>query len=103
MDVTFDEDIALKKQRKCQLEETYEEVVAPRAAEPMKEFAPSPDNEILEEHDMLDPQEPPCMNISHKKMLAWFHDIIQEEEIYGGPEGSIRQSKKPSHFLVMWL
>ena len=36
-DVTFDEDTALKKLRKCQLEETYEEVVAPRAVEPMKE------------------------------------------------------------------
>ena len=51
-DVTFDEDTALKKSRKCQLEETYEEVVAPRAAEPMEEVAPSPDDEILEERDM---------------------------------------------------
>ena len=54
-DVTFDEDTALKKSRKCQLEETYEEVVAPRAAELMKEAAPSLDDEIPEEHDMLEP------------------------------------------------
>ena len=35
-DVNFDEDTTLKKSRKCQLEETYEETVAPRVAEPMK-------------------------------------------------------------------
>ena len=62
--------------RKCQLEETYEEVVAPRAAEPMKEVAPSPDDEILEEHDMLEPQEPPHMNISHKRKPTWAREII---------------------------
>ena len=54
-DVNFDEDTTLKKSRKCQLEETYEEVVAPRVVEPMKEVAPSPNNEIPEEHDMLEP------------------------------------------------
>ena len=30
-DVTFDEDTILKKSRKCQLEETYEEAIAPIA------------------------------------------------------------------------
>ena len=54
-DVTFYEDTTLNKSRKCQLEETYEEVVAPRAAELMKEAAPSPDDEIPKEHDMLEP------------------------------------------------
>ena len=73
-DVTFDEDATLKKLRKSQLEETYEEVVAPRDAKLMKEVAPSPDDEILEEHDMLEPQEPPHMNISHKRKPAWAHD-----------------------------
>ena len=33
----------------------------------MKEVAPSLDDEIPEEHDMLEPQEPPHMNISHKE------------------------------------
>ena len=65
-DVTFDEDKTLKKSRKCQLEETYEEVVAPKAAKLMEEVAPSPDDEIPEEHDMLEPQELPHMTISHK-------------------------------------
>ena len=35
-DATFNEDAALKKSRKCQPEETYEEVVASRAAELME-------------------------------------------------------------------
>ena len=35
-DATFDEDVALKKSRKCQPEETFEEVVASRAAELME-------------------------------------------------------------------
>ena len=77
-DVTFDEYATLKKSRKCQPAKTYEEVVAPRVAEPMKEVAPSPDDEIPEEHDMLDPQEPPHMNISHKRKPAWAREIIQE-------------------------
>ena len=37
-DVTLDEDATLKKSRKFQHEETYEELVAPKAAKPMKEF-----------------------------------------------------------------
>ena len=54
-DVTFDEDRAVKKSRKCQPKETFEEFVALKAAEPMKEVSPSLDYEILEEHDMLEP------------------------------------------------
>ena len=53
--VIFDEDIAVKKSRKCQLEETYEEFVSPRAGKLVKEVAPSLDNEIVKEHDMLEP------------------------------------------------
>jgi hypothetical protein len=52
-DVTFDEDAALKKSRRCQLEEVYEEEpVAPRVAEPVREEIASPDEEILEDHDI---------------------------------------------------
>jgi hypothetical protein len=64
MDVTFDEYETLKKSRRCQLEEVYEEEsVAPRAtklvrevpriAKPMMELIASPDEEILEDHDIL--------------------------------------------------
>ena len=66
-DVTFDEDETLKKSIKCQPEETYEEVVSPRAAKPMKEVTPFHDDEIPEEHDMLEPQETAHMNICHTR------------------------------------
>ena len=61
----------------------------------MKEVLPSPDDEILEEHDMLEPQEPPHMNIPHKRKPC---DIFHELERYGAPEGSRRKRKKPNPF-----
>jgi hypothetical protein len=76
-DVTFDEDATLKKSRRCQLEEVYEEELViprvaesvrevPRAAELVIEVGTSPDEEILEDHDIVEFQEPPQMTISHK-------------------------------------
>ena len=64
----------------------------------MKEVVPSHDDEIPTEHDMLEPQEPPHMNISHNRNLPWAHEIIQDAERYGAPEGSSRESKKPKPF-----
>jgi transposase InsO family protein len=59
-DATFDEDATVKKSRRCQLEEVYEEEpVAPRVAELVMEVIASPDEEILEDHDMIESQEPP--------------------------------------------
>jgi hypothetical protein len=63
-DVTFDEDAALKKSRRCQLEEAREEELViprtaesvrevPRAAEPVREDVASPDEEIPEDHDIV--------------------------------------------------
>ena len=52
----------------------------------MKEVTPSHDDEIPKERDMLDTQEPPQMNISHKRNPSWVHDIIQEVERYGAPK-----------------
>jgi hypothetical protein len=98
-DVTFDEDAALKKSRRCQLEEVYEEepviprtVVreVPRAAEPMREVVTSSDEEILEDHDILEVQEPPQMTILHKRKPAWARELIQDGEKYGVPEGTMR-------------
>jgi hypothetical protein len=77
-DVTFDEDAAFKKSRRCQLEEVYEEEPVaprvtksvrevPRVAEPVREVITSPDEEILEDHDIVEFQEPPQMTISHKR------------------------------------
>ena len=43
-DVTFDEDATLKKSRRCQLEEVYEEEpIAPRVGEPVREVIASHD------------------------------------------------------------
>ena len=51
----------------------------------MKEVTPSHDDEILEEHDMLEPQEPPHMKISQNRDPTWARDIIQYAERYGAP------------------
>ena len=93
-DVKFDEEAALKRSRKCQHEEVYEEDAPPRNIE----VAPSPEDETSEDHDMLEPQEPPTMNMSRKRKPAWAREIIQEAEKYGAPEGSTRVSKKSKPF-----
>jgi hypothetical protein len=108
-DVTFDEDAALKKSRRCQLEEVYEEepviprVVesvreVPRAAEPLREVIISPDEETLEYHDIVEFQEPPQMMISHKRKPAWARELIQYGEKYGVTEGTTRHVKRPKLF-----
>jgi hypothetical protein len=98
-DVTFDEDETLKISRKFHLEEVYEEEpVAPRVAEPMKEVTVTPDDEIPEDHDMIEYQEPPHMTISHKRKPSWEKQPIQYAEKYGAPEGTMRQRKKPKPF-----
>jgi hypothetical protein len=108
-DVTFDEDATLKKSRRCQLEEVYEEEPVaprvaesvrevPRVAEPVKEVIASPDEEILEDHDIVEFQEPPQMTISHKIKPAWAGELIQDGEKYGVPEGTTRQVKRPKPF-----
>jgi hypothetical protein len=108
-DVTFDEDATFKKLRKIQLEEVYEEEpVAPRVAESVREVPrfvelvrediDSPDEEILEDHDIVEFQEPPQMTISHKRKLAWARELIQYGEKYGVPKGTMRQVKRPNPF-----
>jgi hypothetical protein len=98
-DVTFDEDAALKRSRKCQLEEVYEEEpVAPKVTEHVKEVIVSPDDEIPEDHDMIESQEPPQMTISHKRKMTWERELIQDGEKYGAPEGTMRHIKKPKPF-----
>jgi hypothetical protein len=98
-DVTFDEDATLKKSRRCQLEEVCEEEpLAPRVAEPVREVITSPNEEILEDHDIIESQEPPHMMISHKRKPAWARELIEDGEKYGAPEGTMRQVKKPKPF-----
>jgi hypothetical protein len=98
-DVTFDEDATLKKSGRCQLEEVYEEEpVVPRVVEPVREVITSPDEEILEDHDIIESQEPPQMTISHKRKPTWATKLIQDGEKYGAPEGTVRQVQKPKPF-----
>jgi hypothetical protein len=53
-DVTYNEDATLNKSRRLWLEEVYEEEhVAPTVAKPVREFITSPDEEILEDHDII--------------------------------------------------
>ena len=47
---------------------------------------------------MLEPQEPPTMDISRKRKPAWVREIIQEAEIYGAPEGSSRTNKRSNPY-----
>jgi hypothetical protein len=97
--VTFDEDATLKKSRRCHLEEVYEEEpVAPGVVELMKEVTTIHDDEIPEDHDMRECQEPPQMMISHKRKPTWERELIQYEEKYNAPEGTMRQRKKPNPF-----
>ena len=73
-DVTFDEEAALKRSRKCQHEEVYEEETPPKN----KETTCLPKEETPEEHDMAEPQEPPTMEMSRKGKHACAREIIQE-------------------------
>jgi hypothetical protein len=90
--VTFDEDATLKKSRRCQLEEVYEEELVaprtiesvrevPRVAELVREVVTSPNEEILEDHDIVEFQEPPQMTISHERKPAWARELIQDREM----------------------
>ena len=66
-DVTFNEETILKKSRRFQLEEVHEEDVPPRKWE----VEPSSGIVASEDHDMLEPQEPPTMDISRNRKHAW--------------------------------
>jgi hypothetical protein len=70
----------------------------PRAAEPVREVVTSPDEELLEDHDIVEVQEPPQMTILHKRKPAWARELIQDGEKYGVPEGTSRQVKRPKPF-----
>jgi hypothetical protein len=106
-DVTFDEDAVLKKSKICQLEEVYEEEPVipntamrevPRAAELVREVVTSPNEELLEDHDIVEVQEPPQMTILHKRKPAWARELSQDGEKYGVPQGTTRQVKRPKPF-----
>ena len=47
---------------------------------------------------MLEPKEPPHMNISHNIKATWAREITQEAERYGYLEGSLRKGNEPNPF-----
>jgi hypothetical protein len=53
---------------------------------------------VHEYHDIIEIQEPPQMNISHKRKPSWDRDIIQDGEKYGVPEVTTKQVKRPKTF-----
>ena len=59
-DVKFYEEKPLNKSRRRHLEEVHEEDVPPRRIE----VEPSPEIVALEDHDMLEPHDPPTMDIA---------------------------------------
>jgi hypothetical protein len=106
-DVTFDEDAMLKKPKRCQLEEVYEEEPVipntamrevPRAAELVREVVTSPDEELIEYHDIVEVKEPPQMTILHKRKPAWARELIQDGEKYSVPQGTTIRVKRPKPF-----
>ena len=70
---------------------------------PPRKVEAEPSHEIVasEDHDMIEPREPPTMDISRKRKPAWVREIIQEAEIYGAPEGSTITSKISKPYIVM--
>ena len=92
--MTFDEEAALKRSRKCQHEEVYEAKTPPINEETTCLL----EDEAPEEHDMEKPQKPPMMEISRKRNPTWTREILREEERYGAPEGSTRERNKPNTF-----
>jgi hypothetical protein len=88
-DATFYEDETLKKQRRCHLEEVYEEEpMAPKVVELVREVINSLDEDILEDRDIIESQETPQMTIYQKRKPAWVRELIQDGEKYGVPEGT---------------
>jgi hypothetical protein len=56
----------------------------------VREVVTSPDEELLEDHDIVEVQEPPQMMILHKRKPSWARELIQDGEKYGVPQGTMR-------------
>jgi hypothetical protein len=92
--VTFNEDATLNRSRKHHTNEICDEKPkAPRFAYSIAGNDFVLEEHGLEDHDMEEPQIPIEM-ITKKKRPAWAHEIIQDSEKYGAPDGSFRERKK---------
>ena len=57
--------------------------------------------EYHEYHDMeepLEPIEPLHENKSHRRKPTWEHELIQDAERYGAPDGIHREQKRPKPY-----
>jgi hypothetical protein len=63
-----------------------------------REVITSPDEELLEYHDIVEVKEPPQIMILHKTKPAWARELIQDGEKYGVPQGTTRQVKRSKPF-----
>jgi hypothetical protein len=104
-DATFDKYATLKKSKLCQLEEVYEEEPVipnssirevPRATEPMREVVTSLDEELLEDHDIVEVQEPPQIMILHKRKPAWLERLFKMEKVWCSPRNHKTSEKTKS-------
>ena len=69
----------------------------------MVEAKPYPEIVASKDHDMLEPQEPPTMDISRKTKPAWVRESYKKQrdmELHKDPQ---EQEKDQSHILVMQL
>jgi hypothetical protein len=95
-DVTFDEDATFSRSRQHHTDEIHdEEPEAPRVADSDVGNDVVPEEHGPEDHDMAEPQRP-AETITKKRRPAWAHEIIQDAEKYGAPDGSFRESKETS-------
>ena len=61
-------------------------------------YEPSPEIVALEDHDMLEREEPTTMDIYQKRKTTQVREIIQEEEKYGALEGSTITRKRSNAY-----
>ena len=100
-DVTFDEDLALKKSRKDKEDE--EEHETPKTIEIDKEARIEEEDPIPEDHDVTEHQIPKYLwsePISWKRKLVWAHEEIEEAKGLSAPEGAIWEIKKPKSYPI---
>jgi hypothetical protein len=103
-DVSFEEEVALKKSRRYHIEvdsEREEEMVSSPPHTPAVQREPDEPVETIEPVDPIEPIEPvhtidiPREIIVGWKIPAWAHRTLQEAEGHAAPRGTFRESKRP--------
>ena len=88
-DVTFDEDVALKKVKNIpSSKEDKEDEEAGKQEEPKDELMPDVEGP-------MDPIDPPPSN---KRRPSWLRDTLEDVERHIAPRGTFRESKKSNRY-----